>query len=157
MKKAQSERPRDEARVPSVFPAALGWLDPAPWLGMSGLAWKEGLKWMELWQRESQRMWGMRPVVSVSRGPRNEGDRRVSDMPWVPRIEAQVIPLRRNTDPPGGEATRFSMRVPLPWADGNTNIVSIQTILGRGESGERREERSADGAGKAQHPGARRG
>lgn len=214
MRKAQSERPRQEARTPGSSASALGWLDPAPWLGVSGVAWKEGVKWMELWQRETQRMWGMGamtgwgplmgtglarglgpmtwmgrgtmlgmgpmmgmgpmlgigstrargPGMSAEQGAHADGDRRrVSDMPWVPRLEAQVIPLRRNTDPPGGEATRFSMRVPLPWTDGSTNIVSIETILGVGEGGEggeggEREKGESRARGEAQiPPGARRG
>lgn len=165
MRKAQTERPR-EARDQPEYRDFLGWFGPAPWLGMSGLAWKEGIKWLELWQREFQRLWGPGAMVTGTFGSmyglgqpaRPEGDRRrVSDMPWVPRLEAQVIPLRRNTDPPGGEATRFSMRLPLPWADGGANIVSIETILGAGEGGER-EQGGAGPSGQMENsPGVKRG
>lgn len=175
MRKAQSDRPRQEMRLRADYPDPLGWFGPTPWLGMTSTAWREGIKWVELWQREVQRVWGMAPMMGGGFAPlmrsgfgpmmpmmpegdgeRPEGERRrVSDMPWVPRLEAQVIPLRRNTDPPGGEATRFSMRVPLPWTDGSSNIVSIETILGMGEPGER--ERSAEEHDAPKSPGEKRG
>ena len=131
MKRAHSERPRQEPAQSGADQAARGVFDPAPWLGLTGAAWSEGLKWMELWQREMQRLWGIGPSMFAPRGARPGGDmRRASDMPWLPRLEAQVIPLRRNTDPPGGEATRFSVRVPMPWAGGGANLVALEAVVG---------------------------
>jgi hypothetical protein len=86
------------------------------------------------------------------RGPRRAGDlRRASDMPWLPRLEAQVIPLRRNTDPPGGEATRFSVRVPMPWAGAGANLVAVEAIVGAPDTAARDEaaEGRDDGASES--------
>jgi hypothetical protein len=137
MKKAESERPRQSAPQSSAYPSSQGGLlDPMAWLGPTGALWSESLKWMEFWQRELQRMWGVGPTMLALRGARRDGDmRRASDLPWLPRLEAQVIPLRRNTDPPGREATRFSMRMPLPWSGAGGNVVAVETIVGAPDVG----------------------
>ena len=149
MKRAHSERARQETAQSTAYQVGQGLIDPAPWIGMTGAAWSEGLKWMELWQREIQRLWGIGPTMFALRGPRREGDlRRASDMPWLPRLEAQVIPLRRNTDPPGGEATRFSVRLPMPWAGAGANLVAVEAIVGAPDTAAREQaarEQAAEG------------
>ena len=135
MRRAERERPREGAQQSSAFPGSLGLLDPTSWMGLNGAAWTEGLKWMEFWQREFQRLWGIGPTMFGPSGARRDsGMRRASDLPWLPRLEAQVIPLRRNTDPPGREATRFSVRMPLPWSGPGGNVVSVEAIVGATDS-----------------------
>jgi hypothetical protein len=92
------------------------------------------MRWFEVWLRGVQRFWGAgagttaQPVrVAV------EGSRRASDLPWIPQVEAQVIPLRRKTDQPGAEVTRYSMRVPIPWPIAGAKVISIETVVGRGK------------------------
>ena len=108
--------------------------DSSIWLDWSESAVTEGMRWFEVWLRGVQRFWGAgagrvgQPVrVAV------EGSRRASDLPWIPQVEAQVIPLRRKTDQPGAEATRYSMRVPIPWPVAGAKVISIETVVGRGK------------------------
>ncbi len=137
MRRAQSERPSQGMSYQDPNPRMRGAMDPTAWVGMSAMFWSEYSKWMDFWQREVLRLWGIGPTMFALRGRRDGDMRRASDMPWLPRMEAQVIPLRRNTDPPGGEATRYSMRVPMPWSPATTNIVAVETIVGTGEGAQK--------------------
>lgn len=63
-----------------------------------------------------------------------EAARRQEDsLPWLPRVETTVIPLRRRTDPPGEQAEKISLRVQMPWLGGG-NVIAIDTVVPRGRS-----------------------
>lgn len=110
-----------------------------PWIELSGTAWTGGMQVFGAWMRACQAMWG----IALPRPPRREtaagGNerRRSPEIPWVPQLEAKVIPLRRRTDPPGSEATRVAMRmlVPaLPWSGLGADVISVEAIVGRRET-----------------------
>jgi len=100
---------------------------------LTDAAWRQGFEILEAWLDGVQRVWManwrlLEPSVSGA-----EGSRRTSDSPWLPHIEAMVIPLRRRSDPLGGEATRVSMRVPLLWPLGGAEALSVEAIMGAGQ------------------------
>lgn len=57
-----------------------------------------------------------------------DGERRAGVLPWMPKLETQVIPLRRATDPPGAEGSRITMRLAMPPVFG-ASAVSIDTLM----------------------------
>lgn len=57
-----------------------------------------------------------------------DGERRTAVLPWVPKLEAQVIPFRRATDPPGAEGSRITMRMAMPAMFG-ASAFSIDTLV----------------------------
>lgn len=117
-------------------------LDPAIWIKWSESAMTESMKWFDVWLQGSQRMWSAGFRMLGQPAPRaNDGLRRASDLSWMPHVEAQVIPLRRKTDRPGSEATRYSMRMPIPWPIGGAKVISLEAIVGQpGEQGNRADD-----------------
>ena len=114
-----------------------------PLVDVTDTAWRQGFEFLEAWLDGVQRVWManwrlLGPTVSGL-----EGSRRASDSPWLPHIDAVVIPLRRRSDPLGGEATRVSMRVPLWWPLGGAEALSIEAIMGTDEA-EHSEGRATD-------------
>jgi len=107
-------------------------LDPAIWIKWSESAMTESMKWFDVWLQGSQRFWsaGFRMLGQPVPDPK-DGLRRASDLSWMPHVEAQVIPLRRKTDRPGSEATRYSMRMPIPWPIGGAKVISLEAIVGQ--------------------------
>lgn len=146
MKSAPDEKRRRAGERESVSGGRPG-VDPALWIKWSEAAMLESMKWFDVWLQGTQRFWGAgfrtlgRPVAA------KEDLRRVSDMPWIPHLEAEVIPLRRKTDQPGAEATRISMRVPMPWPIGGADVISLQAIVGRRSSQDAESQDGADSAG----------
>ncbi len=117
-------------------------LDPAIWLEWSQSAMTESMKWFDVWLQGSQRMWsaGFR-MLGQPAPHQKDGLRRASDLSWMPQVEAQIIPLRRKTDRPGSEATRYSMRMPIPWPIGGAKVISLEAIVGQpGEHGHRADD-----------------
>lgn len=121
-----------------------GELDPAIWIKWSESAMNEGMKWFDVWLQGAQRFWGAGFRAFGQQGmlvpPRGDGMRRASDLPWIPHVEAEVIPLRRKTDRAGDEATRYSMRMPIPWPIGGAKVISLEAIVGRPEGNRTRGE-----------------
>lgn len=113
-------------------PGNVSGFDPAMWINWSESAMTEGMKWFDVWLQGSQRFWsaGFRMLGQPVPGS-NDGLRRASDVPWLPHVEAQVIPLRRKTDRPGSEATRYSMRMPIPWPIAGAKVISLEAIVGQ--------------------------
>lgn len=121
-----------------------GELDPAIWVKWSESAMNEGMKWFDVWLQGAQRFWGAGFRAFGQQGmlapTDKDGMRRASDLPWMPHVEAEVIPLRRKTDRPGDEATRYSMRMPIPWPIGGAKVISLEAIVGRTEENRLRDE-----------------
>lgn len=79
------------------------------------------------------------PFAAALRGERSfprpaapEHERRAGALPWVPQFDAQVIPLRRASDPPGREASRLTMSVAMPavpGAAGCAGLLRVDTVL----------------------------
>lgn len=137
MKKSQHERDyrkkvQQEERLPDQGVSALGPSVAWPWN-----AWSTGFRWFEVWMRSWQSILeAAQPGHARLDSPddRKEERRRVPGMPWMPRVEASVIPLRRRTDPPASEATRISMRVivpSLPWNGAAGNVLTLDTLVAR--------------------------
>ncbi len=146
MKSAADEKRRRAGERESVSGDRPG-VDPALWVKWSESAMLEGMKWFDVWLQGTQRFWSIgfrtlgRPVTG------KEDLRRASDMPWIPHLEAEVIPLRRKTDQPGAEATRISMRVPMPWPIGGADVISLHAIVGRRSSKDAESQDGEDSAG----------
>lgn len=93
--------------------------------------------WLEFWGNYWAH-WLGRGFSTTTRRPARrhsgEPERRQEDvLPWVPKVETTVIPLRRRTDPPGQQAAKISMelRVPsLPWLGGG-KVIAIDALLNR--------------------------
>ena len=125
---------RGRSIVWDEVPSGQGALDPAIWIKWSESAMTEGMKWFNVWMQGTQRFWGAGFRAFGAPAPvAKDGLRRASDLPWMPHVEAQVIPLRRKTDRPGAEATKYSMRVPIPWPITGAKIISLEAIVGQGE------------------------
>jgi len=129
----ERRRPSGDRNEPLDDRAAV---DPAIWVKWSESAMLESMKWFDVWLQGTQRFWsvGLRTFGPLGTAQK-EGLRRTSDLPWVPQLEAQVIPLRRKTDEPGTEATRISMRLPMPWTVGGADVISLEAIIGRRQGG----------------------
>ena len=128
---------RNRPEQPDDAPGKAETLDPAMWIKWSESAMTESMKWFDVWLQGSQRFWsaGFRMLGQPAPGPKG-GLRRASDLSWMPQVEAQIIPLRRKTDRPGAEATRYSMRMPIPWPIGGAKVISLEAIVGQaGEPG----------------------
>ncbi|WP_332673590.1 hypothetical protein [Aromatoleum sp.] len=123
---------RNRPEQPDHAPNKAETLDPAMWIKWSESAMTESMKWFDVWLQGSQRLWsaGFRMLGQPAPAP-NDGLRRASDLSWMPHVEAQVIPLRRKTDRPGSEATRYSMRMPIPWPIGGAKVISLEAIVGQ--------------------------
>jgi hypothetical protein len=91
------------------------------------LPWMMG--WAEFW---SAWLGGVPQLSSAGRASQErEGRRQEDGLPWLPKVEATVIPLRRRSDPPEGQASRISLRVQipvLPWL-GVGNVIAIDTTV----------------------------
>jgi hypothetical protein len=91
------------------------------------------LPWMTYWAEVWGAWLGGFPGVSVASLKGKEERRQEDGLPWLPKVETMVIPLRRRTDPPGGAAARISMRMqipPLSWLGGG-NVIAIDTLVPR--------------------------
>lgn len=127
----QSRKVQAEAPAPEPGDGSAGPWSAWPWSG-----WNGGLQFFEAWLQAWQSFAG-----SESRGARYDDSadgaddrRRVPAASWLPRVEATVIPLRRQTDPPGAEATRISMHFmvpPMPWSGLGGNVISVDALLAR--------------------------
>ena len=76
----------------------------------------------------------MRRVVPSIEDLPADGERRADALPWVPKFDTGVVPLRRADDPEGAEASRITMRMAVPGVFGAgvcTNVVSIDTLVPR--------------------------
>jgi hypothetical protein len=131
------------------------------WVEVSDAAWRQGFEFLEAWLDGVQRVWMANWRMLEPSATGTEGLRRASDTPWLPHVEAKVIPLRRRSDPLGGEATRVSMRLPLLWPLGGAEALSVEAIMGSGEAqqtGNTETERSLPASqGKASHVAKRAG
>jgi len=117
-----------------------------------------GLPWMGPWLEFWTSMWtgwlgqGLRHPLAGAVHRRGGMERRHEEgLPWMPKVETTVIPLRRRTDPPGQQADRISMRmqVPtLPWLPGG-NVISIDTVVPRVRADD---EASEPGGGENANP-----
>lgn len=120
-------------------------------------AWMGG-PWIEAWVD----IWSAWMDVATKAGSASQssgeaGDRRhlAVGIPWVPRVESTVVPLRRSSDPPGATSSRISMRLQmptLPWlGDGGSNVIAIDALVPRitgAESEPRRSEQHPVAAAK---------
>lgn len=123
---------RNRPVQPDEMPGGTGGIDPAIWIKWSESAMVESMKWFDIWLQGSQRFWGAGFRMLEQQGPEpKEGQRRASDLPWMPHVEAQIIPLRRKTDQPGSAATRYSMRMPIPWPIAGAKVISLEAIVGQ--------------------------
>lgn len=110
---------------------------PLVWPGLSLMT-----PWLEFWGNYWAH-WLGRGFSTTTRRParRHSGEperRQEEALPWVPKVETTVIPLRRRTDPPGQQAAKISMelRVPaLPWLGGG-NVISMDAFLPRDQEAE---------------------
>ena len=111
--------------------------------------------WFELWTT----MWSGWLGYGVQRHPGAArpaagGERRREDgLPWVPKVETTVIPLRRRTDPPGQQADRISMRmqVPsLPWLGGE-NVIAFDAVVPRSRGNGAQPEAGGSGPGAEEY------
>lgn len=132
-----------------------GGVDPASWVTLSESAMLESMKWFDVWLQGTQRFWsaGLRAFGPLGMPRPKDGQRRSSDLPWVPQLDAEVIPLRRKTDQPGAEATRISMRLPMPWTVGGADVISLEAIVGRRQA----EARANEDSEPAEPPDQKRG
>ncbi len=132
----QDEAPTEDSaeRDPpdaAPFSAAAAWV---PWLGLPWTAWNEGLRlwqaWCQAWQPNGSGVVG--PPAEVA----ELGERRMAPIaPWLPQVDATVIPLRRNGDAPGARAARLSLRVrmpSLPWS-GPGEVIALEAIVARAD------------------------
>lgn len=137
MKKPQRERVyrkkvQPEEIVPDQGASVLG-----PSTAWPLNAWSTGFRWLEVWMRGWQSiMEAAQPGHARPGSPEDSAEerRRIPGLPWVPRVEASVIPLRRRSDPPASEATRISMRVmlpSLPWNGAAGNVLTLDTLVPR--------------------------
>lgn len=92
------------------------------------------LPWMMGWAEFWSAWLGGVPQPNLAGGASQDQGRRQEDglpLPWLPKVEATVIPLRRHNDPPEGQASRISLRVhipTLPWL-GAGNMIAIDTTV----------------------------
>ena len=122
--------------------------DPMLWTGWPAAAMVESMKWFGMWLQGTQCLWeAASTFAQTGKSAGNNVQRRTSDLPWVPRIDTNVIPLRRRTDQPGSQATRISMRLPMPWPMGGADVVSIEAILGGRDDVTRASDVGAEAAG----------
>lgn len=90
----------------------------------SGLACYES--WLKVVSTPLSAALGVDPSRPFAAGA--NGERRASVLPWMPKLETQVIPFRRATDPPGAEGSRITMRMAMPAIFG-ASAVSIDTLV----------------------------
>lgn len=102
----------------------------SPW---PGLPWNN--PWLELWAG----FWttwlgpGFQVWPTGERQPPGSERRQEDGLPWMPKLETTVIPLRRRTDPPGQHAEKISLRMQLPnlpWL-GDSKVIAIDTVVQR--------------------------
>lgn len=159
MRRTAIERSQDQSWP--FFPMVTGREAGNSWVEASDAAWRQGFEFLDAWLDGVQRVWmaNWRMLEPSMRGA--EGARRTSDTPWLPHVEAKVIPLRRSTDPLGGEATRVSMRLPLLWPLGGAEALSVEAIMGAGEAQQRGvtgpERSPSESQGKPSHSAKRAG
>jgi hypothetical protein len=111
--------------------------------------------WMEFW-RSMWAGWLGHGLYHSSEAERAVGGERRHDdgLPWMPKVETTVIPLRRRTDPPGQHADRISMRVQipnLPWLGGE-NVIAFDAVVPRSHE---TEQQADAGGGKVGSPKSR--
>lgn len=108
----------------------------------------------------------LRRERSLSGPAAPENERRAGTLPWVPQFDAQVIPLRRVSDPPGTKASRLTMSVAMPamvGAGACAGLLRVDTVLplaspaaletfGEQASGGRELSSRADSAGGGEGP-----
>lgn len=93
-----------------------------------------GLPWLKLWS-DAWALWCgqlLAPFAPPAAGSVDE--RRTAALPWVPQLDATVIPFRRRDDHPGLEATRWSLRLHVPappWLGASSNVIAIDTVVPR--------------------------
>lgn len=99
--------------------------------------WWAGLPWVNPWMAWWTSMWagwlGQGPY-----GPPGTNRRSEDTPPWLPSVQAAIIPLRRHTDRPGQQADRLSMRVRtpnLPWLGGG-NVIAFDAVVPRARQAE---------------------
>lgn len=93
-----------------------------------------GLPWFELWVRGWEVWCGQWREAIPDVDAFASQERRKAPLPWVPQVEATVIPLRRREDAPGLEATRWSLHLHVPappWMGASSNVIAIDTVLPR--------------------------
>lgn len=119
-----------------------------PWIALPGGMWTGALRAFDVWLRLWEQIWAVAPAPARPRRGGEHERRHADNVPWVPQFEATVIPLRRRTDPPGAEATRLSMRLPMPpmpWSEGGANVISVETIIARRRQAAEEEGKTAEG------------
>lgn len=93
-----------------------------------------GLPWLKLWS-DAWELWsGQLQALSAPPAAGAGDERRAPAVPWVPQLDATVIPFRRRDDQPGLEATRWSLRLHVPappWLGGSGNVIAIDTVVPR--------------------------
>lgn len=120
----------------------------------SGLAWYEA--WIKMWTAA----FDPRRADDLSEGRSSEpsrAERRAAGLPWVPQLDAKVIPLRRATDSDGTEASRISLRMAVPtlFAGLDTaNVICFETIMPM-QSAQPRAQPQTDKGSPVQSPSRR--
>lgn len=127
----EPEAPVGSQRGPASAP------DGAPMAQLAAM-WM-GLPWLELWMRGWEAWYGPLCAAIPQADSASAQDRRKAAVPWMPQVDATVIPFRRRDDAPGQEATRWSLRLHVPappWLGASSNVIAIDTLLPRGREGD---------------------